>query len=80
MAYMEETTEQKITENGATPSKVAGTSEALPPKQAPGVRAIAVPDELMNKILVVLRKMSYETVGDIMEELKREAVGVNLTK
>lgn len=81
MAFMEETKE-KIVENGSakdTASKMAGTPEALPPQPAP-IKAIALPDETMNKIILILRKMSYESVGELMDEIRREAINVNVQK
>jgi hypothetical protein len=55
------------------------TSKAPHPAQVQA-NGVAVPTETMNKVLAILRKLPYDTVGELMDEIKREIVGANITK
>jgi hypothetical protein len=73
MAYIDEL-EMKEEKKEETKAK------APQPVQPPQANGIALPNETMNKIIAILRKLPYDTVGELMEEIKREAVGANITK
>lgn len=44
----------------------------------PVKQMLALPENTMGKVITVLRKLPYESVGDLMEEIKREALLINV--